>query len=124
MHQHQTELPSPRVKESTAEELVATSLPIPLDIDDPRCPREVIHSLVADSIRHQYNEAGMPPDPSLLAFLEAHPEGRGYDWQRRVMEGLVDKPVALIENWVKEGLPRGLCRAEVRAYLKQRITPK
>ena len=94
--------------------------PIPLDITDPRCPREVIYSLIADAIRYQYNETKIEPHPMLEEYLAKYPEGRGHDWEQRVMDGLTNQPIELIERWVNNGLPVGFFRAECRAYLNQR----
>lgn len=64
----------------------------------------------------------MTPDVMLSRFLETQPEGRGVDWQQRVMDALQDKPIELIKRWVDKGLPRGFFRAEIRGYLKQRLS--
>lgn len=93
--------------------------PIPLDINNPKCPREVIHSNIADIIRDMYSDSGCKVHFSLRKFLDRYPKGRGYEWESRVLTTLLNKPIELVEQWVNCGLPRGFFRAELRSYLKQ-----
>jgi len=93
-------------------------MPIPVDINRPRCPIAVINSNIADMIRDEYTLNGLKPDPELIQFLDQHPPKRGYEWQERVYNELQDKPIELIEEWIDNGLPFGLWKGKTRMLLK------
>jgi hypothetical protein len=95
---------------------------IPVNINDPECPRIVIDSDVADSIYTAYSDAGVSIPDELINFVEQYPRYLGYEWQAEVMRQLDDEniPIELIERWLNI-MPSGLCRAEIRAIFKNRL---
>ena len=94
---------------------------IPVNLDDPRCPREVIHHKVADIILDLYRSNRMDPHPDLEKFLTTFPGAKGYEWEQTVVSDLVERgDVNLAKRWVETGLPQGLFRAELRGWIKEK----
>ena len=98
----------------------APQFPIHVNLDDPRCPPDVIHSIVADMIRMTIQDDKLDIDPLLNKFLDIYPSGAGYEWQKSVVDQLYDKPLDIIKPWVYGGLPKGLFRSQLKLHLEER----
>jgi len=93
---------------------------IPLDINNPEIPSEVLLSNLASQIREICSGYRIPIPVELKAYVEKHDNDMaGYDWMTRLQAGIDDMSTELLVQWVSI-LPSCLCRGFMRAALKKR----
>lgn len=110
--------PSQKLK-GIADSTCKFEISIPLEINNPYCPKEIVHNNVADSIRKTYRDSKVMPDPQLRQFLDEYPEGKGYEWQKMAYSELIDKSAELIITWINYEIPDDLLRERIKQLFEK-----